>query len=91
MVKLRGKHSKSENLMHRDSLKDYLKTENISVSEKKLLFALKTRQINVKTNLRTMFSYLHCRLCKEVGTEESELHIMKCEKILSDTNLKRLL
>jgi hypothetical protein len=41
LVKLRGKHSKSENLMHRDSLKDYLKTENISVSEKKLLFALK--------------------------------------------------
>ena len=91
LLTLRGKHSKSKNLMHRDSLKDYLKTENVSVSEKKLLFALKTRQINVKTNFRTMFSNLQCRLCKEVGTEESEIHIMKCEKILSDKNLKRLL
>ena len=55
LIGLRSKHFKSENLMCINSMKDYLKTEKINLSEKKLLFAMKTRAINVKTNLETTF------------------------------------
>ena len=50
LLGLRSKHSKSENLLHTNSMKEYLKTDKITVSEKKLLFAMKTRATNVKTN-----------------------------------------
>ena len=88
LITLRSKHSKSANLMHRNVLKDYLKTEQITTDEKKLLFALKTRQVDVKTNFRNMYSNMLCRLCTKVGTEESEIHMMTCEKIISDIYLK---
>ena len=49
LISLRG--SKSENLKHISSMKDYLKCENLTLEEKKLLFAMKTRSVNVKKKL----------------------------------------
>jgi hypothetical protein len=40
LIGLRSKHSISENLLHINSMKEYLKTDKITVSEKKLLFAM---------------------------------------------------
>ena len=31
---------------------------------------------------------MQCRLCKKRGTHESEIHVMSCEKIISDNHLK---
>ena len=42
--------------MHTNECKDYLKTESITVFENKLLFSLKNRQVNVKINIRNMYS-----------------------------------
>ena len=50
LITLRNKHSKSENLLHENSIKDYLTSNQISTDEKKLLFALKTKIVIVKTN-----------------------------------------
>ena len=70
LIGLRSKHSKSENLLHINSMKEYLKTDKITVSEKKLLFAMKTRAINVKTNFRNNFSNMLCRLCQKLDENE---------------------
>ena len=64
LINLRSKHSKSENLLVTDCMKDYLKSDKITIEEKKLLFAMKTRTLNVKTNFRNNFANLLCRLCK---------------------------
>ena len=63
--------------------------EIIPKEEKKLLFALKTRGVNVKTNFKNMFSKtnMSCRLCKS-NEEESEIHILKCSEIVKDKSLK---
>ena len=59
-----------------------------TTDEKKLLFALKTRAVNVKTNYSSNLTNMQCRLCRKNGEEESELHVMHCENIISDINLK---
>ena len=94
LIGLRSKLSKSENLLHQNCMKDYLKSDKITLEEKKLLFAMKTRAINVKTNFRNNFSNTNmlCRLCHKPGEKESELHLMKCETIIScDNNIGNLL
>ena len=50
LINLRSKHSKSENLLVTDCMKDYLKSDKITTEEKKLLLAMKTKTVNVKTN-----------------------------------------
>ena len=74
--------------MHLNTAKKYLLSDEISTDEKKLLFALKTRAVNVKTNYSSNLTNMQCRLCRKNGEEESEIHIMHCENIISDINLK---
>ena len=90
LVTLRSKHSKSEHLMIENGLKEYLKNSEITLEEKKLLFTMKTRTVNVKTNFRNSYSNLTCRLCEKPGEEESELHLMRCEKIIYESDIKNL-
>ena len=85
-MNLRQKHSKSEKLLITDKLKEYLKS-----SKKRLLFSMKTRQVNVKTNYRNGFSNLLCRLCEKPGEVETEIHLMSCEKILMESDVKKKL
>jgi hypothetical protein len=91
LMNLRQKHSKSEKLLITDKLKEYLKSSEITLDEKRLLFSMKTRQVNVKTNYRNGFSNLLCRLCEKPGEEESEIHLMSCEKILMESGIKEKL
>ena len=88
LIGLRSKHSKSENLLCTNTMKDYLKTDKIHLSEKKLLFAMKTRAINVKTNFRNNFSNMLCRLCQKPDENESEIHLMKCKYIVDENTTK---
>ena len=91
LISLREKHSKSENLLVTDSMKEYLNTEKLTTEEKKLLFAMKTRTVNVKTNFRNSFTNLSCRLCEMSGENESEIHLLKCGKIQSENNMQELM
>ena len=90
LFNLRSKHSKSTNLLHRNELKDYLTSDKISLEGKKLLFAMKTRGVNVKTNFKTSYSDLTCRLCGKQDEAESESHLLKCDKVISENDLKSL-
>ena len=88
LITLRNKHSKSEYLLHENSIKDYLRSNQLSTDEKKLLFAMKTKTVNVKTNYSNGYSNMQCRLCKAQGEDECEIHLMKCVQIVSESNLK---
>ena len=90
LISLRTKHSKSDKLTLENGMKKYLTSEKISLDEKKLLFAMQTRAVNVKTNNSGSYtkSNMHCRLCKTSGEDESEIHLMTCSQIISENNLK---
>ena len=76
------KHSKTKNLKTY-SFQTYLKSEKISTKEKKLLFSLRTRSIDVKTNYKNKHKFnMICLLCKDENDEESEIHLLKCVKII---------
>ena len=73
--------SKVKNLT-KFSFQNYLKSDKLSTKEKKLLFSLRTRSIDVKTNYRNKYQFdMHCKLCKNVNEEESEIHLLKCDII----------
>ena len=90
LISLRG--SKSCKLMHTSSMKDYLTSKKLTLQQKKLLFALKTRCVDVKTNFKKKFSNsnMFCRLCKDESEEESEMHLLKCTEIIDENCLKNL-
>ena len=83
--------SKTENLMHTGNMKEYLTTQQMTTGEKQLLFAIKTKCVDVKTNFKNQFSKsnMFCRLCKNTDEEESELHLLKCNQIISDKQLQQ--
>ena len=90
LIGLRSKHSKSENLMHKNCMKDYLKSDRLSVEEKKLLFSMKTRSTNVKTNFRNSYTNLLCRLCQKPDEDECEIHLLKCDQIVKEKNIENI-
>ena len=84
----REDRSKTKNLKL-FGFQNYLKTTALSTKEKKTLFSLRTRMIDVKTNYRNKYKYnMQCRLCEDKSEEESEKHLLKCSKIIQQcTNL----
>ena len=63
---------------------EYLKCDKLSIAEKKLLFSLRCRTADVKTNYRNKYKFnMFCRICDNRTEEESENHLLKCSKILS--------
>ena len=45
-----------------------------------LIFKLKTRMVDVKTNFRMFYSDLLCLICKK--EEENQEHLFLCEKVI---------
>ena len=72
---------RARNFHHAGS--NYLVTTDLSITEKKLLFSLRTRMFNVKTNYRKKYEYnMYCSLSQDTSEEESEEHLLKCTKII---------
>ena len=71
-------------------MQPYLKNESMKVEEKKLMFWLRNRLIDVKMNFRKKYNgNLNCRLCEV--TEESQSHLLNCIVVLNDENIKEAL
>ena len=82
LFKIKAKHSKSANL-NTFGLQKYLISEKLSTKEKKLLFSLRTRSVNVKTNYKNKYKFnMQCSLCGDPSESESETHLLNCTKIL---------
>ena len=72
-------------------MQSYLRNSNLSIEEKKLMFRIKNRLIDVKVNYKKKYNdSLECRLC-DSGTEESQQHLVLCPEILADSTIKQAL
>ena len=60
-IKNKENRSKSKNL-NSYKLQNYLQSNLLTTKQKKLLFSLRTRSVDVKTNYRSMYN----RVCQEV-------------------------
>ena len=90
LMTLKNKHSKSSNLEFSEEMQPYLRSEQLSVQEKRLFFRIKNRLIDVKCNYKKKYkNQLECRLCG--SPEESQAHLVDCIEILSDDEVKKAL
>ena len=79
-LKNKENRSKSKQLSSYN-LQNYLQTDLLTTRQKKLLFSLRTRSVDVKTNYKSMYKFnIRCRLCQK--DEDSEKHYLKCEIVL---------
>ena len=84
---LKERHSKSEHLKYSQEMQLYLRNEALNIEGKRLLFKLRNRIIDVKTNFKQKYNNnLECRLCS--APEESQSHLVQCSEIISDNEVK---
>ena len=81
--KLAASHSKSEFIVgDKFEKKRYFSDRRFSREDVQLLFALRTRMINCKSNFKNQFgTNLICRICKVDGSIEDEDHILICPEL----------
>jgi hypothetical protein len=86
LVTLQNKHTKSEKLHLENKMQPYLRTNELSLREKKFLFILRSKMLKLKANFSSMYgNNLVCSLCTEVGTVESESHLLNCSVLMENT------
>ena len=80
------KHEKSEYL-HSSSFKtaQYLVDDSFTKTEAHLLFKLRSKTLNLKTNFSQMYSDNLCRICKLFP--ESQSHLLQCPDIIPKLKL----
>ena len=81
----KSEKSKLKDLFY-DELKmqDYLKSSNLQISEKKLLFQLRTRMVDVKENFKHAYTEHVCPLCE--SENDSQQHLLDCVTISKDSS-----
>ena len=84
---LANKHSKSTLISEEKfGKKAYLKDRRFSKEDCQLLFALKTKMIDCKSNFSHLYDEddMSCRICKEENSYEDEDHLMVCKSLNTD-------
>ena len=90
LISMQNKHTKSERLSYDGNMKEYLKDENLSVSEKKFLFKLRSKMLRIKSNFSSAFkNNLSCLLCLDKESIEDENHLVNCLFIARKLNLNQ--
>ena len=90
LISLKLQHSKSEHLIYSTDVQPYLRNESLKIEEKKLMFRLRNRLIDVKVNFKKKYNDdLKCRLCKL--SDESQPHLLNCPVVLNDNHIKSAL
>ena len=80
--------SKCKNIWPSGDMKAYLKSNELSTEDKRLLFSMRCRVNEVKCNYRTKYkNNITCSLC-DSNSEESEVHLLQCESIISEPDVK---
>ena len=80
--------SKSKNIWPSESMKEYLKTSQISTEDKRLLFSMRCRVNDLKSNYKSKYqNNMKCSLCSS-NEEESEVHLLRCDNIITEQDVK---
>ena len=63
---------------------NYFTSNSFSLSDKQMLFSLRTRMLNVKQNIKNMYpGNLGCKLCNECDIQTQD-HLLNCQNIISN-------
>ena len=80
------KHSKSQNILKELEgqtilkRKSYLKDNVLHKTDAQLLFSLRSKMMDVKSNFRNLYNNdMTCRICKQPGSYENEDYLLICE------------
>ena len=86
-----SKHSKSTKILEEAEnantfkRKGYLQDNIFSKCDQQLLFKLRTKMLDLKTNFGELYqNNLMCRTCRKVGSVENEDHLLNCEALISE-------
>ena len=72
-------HKKSAKIENKKFVRQlYFADRRFSREDIQLLFALRTRTINVKQNFKSQYENMNCRICKVENSLEDEEHILHC-------------
>ena len=67
---------------------DYLKSSKLPTEEKRLLFSMRCRVNQMKTNYKSKYEdNMQCLLCSS-NVEESEIHLLRCDGIICKKEVK---
>ena len=66
-------------------LQNYLQPMALDVQDSKLLFQLRSRMVEVKTNFRNKYSDLSCPVCKL--TLDTQQHVIECPDLVLRSNI----
>ena len=65
-------------------MQEYLLSTEMETREKKLLFQLRTRMVDLKVNFKNGHADLSCPLCSR--SEDNQMHVLECSIILRNTS-----
>ena len=89
LVTLQNKHTKTENLHLESEMKTYLVTNDMSLTQKKFLFKMRTKMLKIKANFSSMHGdILTCSMCRGSDTTESEFHLLRCPFLQKNESLE---
>ena len=86
---LRLSHSKGSQIIYNNlELQNYLKSRELSMKEKSLLFKLRTQMTDVRANFSSKYVTTNCNLC-DTEVPQTEWHLLQCPILIeSCTKLK---
>ena len=64
-------------------MQGYLKSSDIKIEDKYLLFALRSRTTESLANFKTMHGDISCKLC-ELDIPQTDKHLLECSKIIEN-------
>ena len=89
LVTLQNKHKKTENLHLESEMQKYLISSDISLTQKKFLFKLRSKMLKIKANFSSMHGdILTCSMCRGLDTTESEFHLLRYPFLQKNESLK---
>ena len=78
LEKMKETHSKVKDISHKNlKIQPYFTSLNLSYKEKQILFRLKTRMTNVKSNFKTMHPDISCNFCDK-NVSQTDAHLLDC-------------
>ena len=86
LIDLKHSHSKSKFLSERFIMQPYLRSHEMSLKEKQLLFKFRTYTYECKANFRNKF--LNNQLCNFCKLEDTQEHLLSCNIIEKNMNLQ---
>ena len=81
------KHTKSSGVANEKfGMKSYFSDRRFAKEDIQILFALRTKMIDVKTNFANLYENenMNCRICKDTASVEDENHLLICEKLTEE-------